>query len=100
MSFAKVGGLGDVITALGKAIQEEGHKVDVVLPKYDCITYELVEDLRRVEKSDFVWNNTRIRTWMGIVEGLRVHFIEPENGIFWAGCIYGRNDDPFRYICM
>lgn len=31
--IAKVGGLGDVVTALGRAVQEEGHLVEVVLPR-------------------------------------------------------------------
>lgn len=35
----QVGGMGDVVTALGRAVQEEGHKVEVILPKYDCINY-------------------------------------------------------------
>jgi hypothetical protein len=30
---AKVGGLGDVVTALARAVQEEGHLVEVVLPR-------------------------------------------------------------------
>lgn len=34
--------MGDVVTALGRAVQEEGHKVEVVLPKYDCIQYDEV----------------------------------------------------------
>ncbi len=37
------GGLGDVVTALGRAVQDEGHDVEVVLPKYDCINYNLVQ---------------------------------------------------------
>ena len=37
------GGLGDVVTALGRAVQEEGHEVEVVLPKYDCINYNMVQ---------------------------------------------------------
>lgn len=27
--IAKVGGMGDVVTALGRAVQEEGHTVEV-----------------------------------------------------------------------
>lgn len=33
---AKVGGLGDVVTALARAVQEEGHLVEVVLPRCVC----------------------------------------------------------------
>ena len=34
--------MGDVVTALGRAVQEQGHDVSVMLPKYDCINYDLV----------------------------------------------------------
>lgn len=29
----QVGGLGDVVTALGRAVQDQGHLVEVILPK-------------------------------------------------------------------
>ena len=29
----QIGGLGDVVTALGRAVQEEGHQVEVILPR-------------------------------------------------------------------
>lgn len=32
--IAKVGGLGDVVVALGRAVQEQGHQVDVILPRW------------------------------------------------------------------
>ena len=31
--------MGDVVTALARAVQEEGHHVQVVIPKYDCLDY-------------------------------------------------------------
>lgn len=34
--------MGDVVTALARAVQEEGHIVEVVLPKYDIIDYNEV----------------------------------------------------------
>lgn len=33
----QVGGLGDVVTSLSRAVQDLGHTVDVVLPKYNCM---------------------------------------------------------------
>lgn len=42
----KVGGLGDVITGLSKALQRRGHLVEIVLPKYDCMEYSRIKDLR------------------------------------------------------
>ena len=29
--------------------------------------------------------------------GLNVTFLEPLDGTFWVGCIYGRNDDAARF---
>ena len=31
-----------VVTALGRAVLEQGHGVQVIVPKYDCINYDLV----------------------------------------------------------
>lgn len=93
--IAKVGGLGDVVTALGRAVQEQGHQVHVILPKYDCINYGEVDNL--VWATDFNWAGTSIKVWKGFVEGLETVFLEPLNGIFWVGCIYGRNDDAGRF---
>lgn len=41
-----MGGLGDVVAGLGKALQRKGHLVDIILPKYDCMQYDRVRDLR------------------------------------------------------
>jgi glycogen synthase len=35
--LSQVGGLGDVVTSLSRAIQDLGHKVEVIIPKYDCL---------------------------------------------------------------
>ena len=34
--------MGDVVTALARAVQDEGHEVEVVLPRYDIINYSEV----------------------------------------------------------
>eukprot|EP00249_Psilotum_nudum_P022055 c28356_g1_i1 orf=2-3733(+) len=97
--IAKVGGLGDVVTGLSRAIQDIGHNVEVVLPKYDCLNYKHVQDL--AERESFFLGGTRIKVWNAKVEGLSVIFLEPENGMFWVGCIYGRRDDGqrFEFFC-
>jgi len=38
--------LGDVVSGLGKALQKKGHLVEIVLPKYDCMQYDRVCNLR------------------------------------------------------
>ena len=34
--------MGDVVTALGRAVMDEGHNVEVIVPKYDIMDYKLV----------------------------------------------------------
>lgn len=76
--IAKVGGLGDVVTSLSRAVQELNHHVDVVFPKYDCLNLTHVKDFHY--KKSYSWGGTEIKVWFGKVEGLSVHFLEPLNG--------------------
>ena len=41
----QVGGLGDVVTGLSRAVQDLNHNVDIVLPKYDCLNLSNVSIL-------------------------------------------------------
>ncbi|XP_042429530.1 probable starch synthase 4, chloroplastic/amyloplastic isoform X1 [Zingiber officinale] len=76
---AKVGGLGDVITGLGKALQRKGHLVEIVLPKYDCIQYDLITDLKALDvvvESYFDGQLFRNKIWVGTIEGVKL-------SLFW-----------------
>ncbi|XP_038970385.1 starch synthase 3, chloroplastic/amyloplastic isoform X2 [Phoenix dactylifera] len=96
--IAKVGGLGDVVTSLSRAVQDLGHNVDIILPKYDCMNLSNVKDFHFHQS--FGWGGTEVKVWFGKVEGLSVYFLEPHNGMFSVGCIYGRNDgDRFGFFC-
>jgi starch synthase len=98
--IAKAGGLGDVVTALGRAVQEAGHSVEIVLPKYDCIDYSAVRGL--VQVKDFWCKEVQVKVWRGEVEGLTVTFLEPCNGLFWVGSIYtdmGADRHSFGVFC-
>ncbi|KAK6917220.1 Starch synthase, catalytic domain [Dillenia turbinata] len=99
---AKVGGLGDVVTGLSKALQKKGHLVEIVLPKYDCMQYDHIKDLRALNvavESYFDGRLFKNKIWAGIVEGLPVYFIEPHHPskFFWRGNFYGENDDFKRF---
>ncbi|XP_071716403.1 probable starch synthase 4, chloroplastic/amyloplastic isoform X2 [Rutidosis leptorrhynchoides] len=99
---AKVGGLGDVLSALSKALQKKGHLVEIVLPKYDCMQYECIQDLRVLDlmvESYFDGQLFKNKIWVGTVEGLPVYFIEPLHpaNFFWRGKTYGEHDDLKRF---
>lgn len=94
--IAKVGGLADVVTSLGRAVKELGHLVEVVLPRYDFFLQSPMLN-NVVYETDFEWGGTRIFVSTQIVEGLRVFFIEPQNGFFSTQSVYGRNDDAMRF---
>ncbi|XP_042388573.1 starch synthase 3, chloroplastic/amyloplastic-like isoform X1 [Zingiber officinale] len=93
--IAKVGGLGDVVTSLSRAVQDLGHKVDIILPNYNCMKLNNVKDFHY--HNSFAWDGAEIKVMVGKVEGLSVYFLEPQNGMFSVGCIYGRNDDGHRF---
>lgn len=97
--IAKVGGLGDVVTSLSRAVQDLNHHVDIVLPKYDCLNLSHVKDLHY--RKSYAWSGTEIKVWFGKVEGLPVYFLAPQNGMFSTGCVYGsRNDgERFGFFC-
>ncbi|XP_058200425.1 starch synthase 3, chloroplastic/amyloplastic [Rhododendron vialii] len=93
--IAKVGGLGDVVTSLSRAVQDLNHNVNIIFPKYDCMNLSNVKDFH-FQKS-YSWGGTEIKVWFGKVEGLSVYFLEPQNGLFWTGCIYGCKNDAERF---
>ncbi|KAL1099746.1 hypothetical protein V6Z11_D05G181900 [Gossypium hirsutum] len=93
--IAKVGGLGDVVTGLSRAVQDLNHNVNIILPKYDCLNLSHVKDLH-YQKS-YSWGGTEIKVWFGKVEGLSVYFLEPQNGFVWTGCVYGCKNDAERF---
>ncbi|TKY72162.1 Soluble starch synthase 3 [Spatholobus suberectus] len=93
--IAKVGGLGDVVTSLSRAVQDLNHNVDIILPKYDCLNLSNVKDFQY--HKNYSWGGTEIKVWHGKVEGLSVYFLEPQNGFFQVGCVYGRGNDGERF---
>jgi len=94
--IAKVGGMGDVVTALGRAVQDLGHNVEVILPRYDFFLQSPLLGATQYE-TEFEWGGTRIFVSTCIVEGLRCWFIEPGNGIFATSTVYQGNSDAAKF---
>jgi starch synthase len=100
---AKVGGLGDVIYGLSKELARQGHTVEIILPKYDCMHYSELKNLK-VEHRE-LWsidglnrfNNT---VWSANVDGLKLLLIEPHHPQYYfsRGVIYGCHDDIDRFV--
>ena len=61
--------------------------MEVILPKYDTLNYDAIDDF--VEVTGFSWGMTYNRVFHGKVEGVDTYFIDPENGMFQVGMIYG-----------
>jgi starch synthase len=99
---AKVGGLADVVYGLSHELERRGHAVEIVLPKYDCMRYDLIRDFQRAyERLQVPWFNGAIPTtvWQGAVNGLKCFFIEPHSpdNFFNRGNFYGSHDDVLRF---
>ncbi|KAI8475202.1 MAG: hypothetical protein J3K34DRAFT_517637 [Monoraphidium minutum] len=94
--IAKVGGLGDVVTSLGRAVQDQGHMVEVILPWYQFFNASPLLGGRQFE-AEFDWGGTRVVVTSCTVEGIRVFFVDPRNGFFATDSVYGRYDDEVRF---
>jgi hypothetical protein len=51
----QVGGLGDVVTALGRAVKDNGHLVEVILPRYDFLLHSPVLAGQLRYETEFDW---------------------------------------------
>jgi starch synthase len=94
--IAKVGGLGDVVTALGRAVQEAGNQVEVILPRYDFFLQSPLLGNTQYE-TEFEWEGQRVFVSSCIVEGLRCWFIEPSNGMFATSTVYQGASDAAKF---
>lgn len=101
--IAKVGGLGDVVFGLSRELLRLGHQVEIIIPKYDIIDTDKIENLTCTqENSPCVFEEkTYFNTiWNGKVNSLNVTLIEAGHPwqLFNRGCIYGCQDDNVRFL--
>lgn len=101
--IAKIGGLADVVYGLCQATLKLGHTIEIILPKYDCIDYTQLTDLK-IEIDD-LWiisgsdryNNTIWSASLGPLKILLLESNHPQN-FYNRGVIYGCSDDIDRFI--
>lgn len=102
---AKVGGLGDVVAGLSAQHQKMGQTVDIILPKYDCLLYEHIDDLTQLQDELLVpWDHGMVTctVWKGNVHGLSCLFIDPHAGMgfYQRQAVYGEVDDIQRFAFL
>jgi starch synthase len=103
--IAKVGGLGDVVAGLSAQHQKMGQQVDIILPKYDCLLYDQIDDLTQLQTDLQVpWDHGMINctVWKGTVHGLSCTFIDPdsEHRFYQRQAVYGETDDVQRFAFL
>ncbi|GJV47229.1 glycogen synthase-like protein isoform X1 [Tanacetum coccineum] len=94
--IAKVGGLGDVVTGLARACLLRGHKVDIMLPFYECIRKENIQELSLCKssfKSYYDGNWVETNAYSGIVSDIPVILVEPMNQFFKGEDVTGTQPD-------
>lgn len=97
---AKVGGLADVVVGLAHELEKRGHTVEVIMPMYSCMRYDLIEDLHCVYEELWCphygdWRAEKV--YEGKVEGIRTLFITGGH-YTQREAVYGYDDDLFRFV--
>lgn len=102
--FVKVGGLGEVLYSLPKALQELGNDVRTMAPRYASINEEefpmkvILEGLLvpNTENEDIVCNVKQYKNGDGPIN----YFLENQEYYEKRGSVYGYDDDPARWALL
>ena len=102
--IAKVGGLADVMMGLSRELKWKGHKVDVILPKYDCLDTSYLQfcpDTHHI-KSYFQgqWHDNTVQSARLNPQNMHLTFIDSHHPrrFFQRGAVYGSEDDVDRFL--
>jgi starch synthase len=102
--FVKVGGLGEVLHALPKALNEIGHDARVFIPKFGIIDQEKfamdsVVDQLLVPDPDLENIICNVKSYTSD-EGAITYFLENEEYYEKRGSVYGYDDDAARWALL
>ena len=114
--LAKVGGLGDVVTGLGRSWTARGHDIEIILPFYECIDEDLLEDFKFEFDCDcpkgYEWDGSfqvgslKTQVFTATCEGIKMVLLRPDWGgdcnIFKGGRVYAgsyNETEAYLYFC-
>jgi starch synthase len=103
--FVKIGGLGEVLYALPKALRDMGHDVRVLIPKYSSIPAEKYTFKSHIEGIDISSNSVdrpiicNIKT-LNTNEPIQNYFLENQEYFEQRGSVYGYDDDAARWAVL
>eukprot|EP00898_Chlorokybus_atmophyticus_P002391 jgi/Chlat1/3152/Chrsp21S03369 len=90
---AKVGGLGDVVTGLARSCLKKGHRVEVMLPYYDCLdtNSQQIDGVTQVEayQSFHKGQWVKVDVFTARICAVPVLLLRPDNQFFKGSRIYG-----------
>ncbi|GKU79686.1 glycogen synthase GlgA [Paenibacillus sp. L3-i20] len=97
--LAKTGGLADVAGALPKALNKRGADVRVVLPKYEEIADEYINQFERIAEFQvsFGWRNQYCGLLRATIADVTYYLIDNELYFKRRG-LYGYGDDAERFV--
>ncbi len=100
--IAKVGGLADVIQGLSKEFIKLGHKVEILLPKYDTLPKYVTDQLVKTQECFTTYENNQPienNIWRAEIDSMNLLFIETNHPKYYfkRGKIYGCADDAERF---
>ncbi len=102
--FIKVGGLGEVLHALPKALLEIGHDARVFIPKYSSIDqekYKMTTKVSQMHIPDSSLDNIicNVKEYSS-PDGAITYFLENEEYYEKRGSVYGYDDDAARWALL
>lgn len=100
--IAKIGGLADVTLGLTREQMAQGHRAEIIMPKYDVLDDSLLKDLvclREDFPTYFDGTMHPCSIWEAWYDGVHIYFIGgfPQEAFFNRGQIYGCEDDVDRF---
>ena len=93
--FVRTGGLADVVTALSKVLDKQGHEVKIVLPRYYVINREQLELLEGPMGVPLGFQEVWTAVYKSRIpeSNVSVYFIDHEQSYGREG-IYGSSTEP------